>query len=132
MPSPFLELSGIRVFEVPATGPPLRSGTDAVDLMSAASEYQATFIAIPVERLADDFFDLRTCIAGEMAQKFAMYGRRVAIVGDISSRIAASKSLAAFVIESNRGHDLWFVNDLEEVANRLAAPSRGGVDRDPT
>ncbi len=121
MPGPFLELSGIRVFEVPASGPQLRNGTDAVDLMSAASEYRATFIVIPVERLGDDFFDLRTCMAGEMAQKFAMYGRRVAIVGDISRRIAASKSLAAFVIESNRGHNLWFVHNLQEVADRLAS-----------
>jgi hypothetical protein len=100
--------------------------------MSAASKYHATFIVIPVERLGDDFFDLRTCIAGEMAQKFAMYGRRVAIVGDIYCRIAASKSLAAFVIESNRGHDLWFVNDLQEVADRLAGASHRGIDLDPT
>jgi hypothetical protein len=104
----------------------LRNGTDAVDLMSAASEYRATFIVIPVERLGDDFFDLRTCMAGEMAQKFLMYGRRVAIIGDISRRIAASKSLAAFVIESNRGHDLWFVNNLQELVDRLAGhPPRG-------
>ena len=49
-----------------------------------------------------------------------MYGARVAIVGDISQRIAASNSLAAFVRESNRGHDLWFVEDLQTLANRLA------------
>jgi hypothetical protein len=99
--------------------------------MSTASGYRATFIAIPVERLGADFFDLRTCTAGEMAQKFAMYGRRVAIVGDISRRIAASKSLAAFVIESNRGHDLWFVNNLQEVADRLAGHPPRGIDVDP-
>jgi hypothetical protein len=91
--------------------------------MSAASEFNATFIVIPVERLGDDFFDLRTRIAGEITQKFAMYGKRVAIVGDISDRIAASKSLAGFVIESNRGRDLWFVNHLEELASRLAGAS---------
>jgi hypothetical protein len=38
-----------------------------------------------------------------MAQKFAMYGAKVAIVGDISRRIATSRSLAAFVAEVNRG-----------------------------
>ena len=109
----------------------MRNGTDAVDLMSAASEYRATFIVIPVERLGDDFFDLRTCMAGEMAQKFLMYGRRVAIIGDISRRIAASKSLAAFVIESNRGHDLWFVNNLQELVDRLAGYPPRGIDVDP-
>jgi hypothetical protein len=131
VPGQFIELSGVRVLEVLASGPPLRNGTDAVDLMSAASEYRATFIVIPVERLGDDFFDLRTCIAGEMAQKFVMYGRRVAIIGDISRRIAASKSLAAFVIESNRGHDLWFVNNLQELVDRLAGYPPRGIDVDP-
>ena len=116
-----IELGGTQVFAIPADGPKLRSDKDAVDLMSAASEYRATFIVIPVERLGDDFFDLRTRIAGEMAQKFATYGRRVAIVGDISGRIATSKSLAGFVIESNRGYDLWFASNLQEVADRLAA-----------
>ena len=120
MPVTSVELNGIRVYEAPLAGPELRTDRDAVDLISAASEYGATFIAIPVERLGDDFFELRTRIAGEIIQKFLMYGRRVAIVGDISSRTSASTSLAAFVTESNRGRDLWFVNDLEELASRLS------------
>jgi hypothetical protein len=49
-----------------------------------------------------------------------MYGARVAIVGDISQRIAASNSPAAFVRESNRGHNLWFVENLQTLVNRLA------------
>lgn len=125
MPGPFIELYGTRIFAVPATGPQLRTGSDAVDLMSAASEYRANFIVIPVERLGEEFFDLRTCIAGEMAQKFAMYGRRVAVIGDISQKTNSSKSLAAFVIESNRGRDLWFVKNLQEVADRLAGDPPG-------
>ena len=115
-----LDLNGIRVYHVPAQGPELRTAQDAVDLISAASEHGAAFIAIPIERLGDDFFELRTRIAGDIVQKFAMYGRRVAIVGDISGRTAASTSLASFVAESNRGRDLWFVNNLEELVNRLA------------
>lgn len=114
-----LELKGVRIFEVPAQGPELRSGTDAIDVMSAASEYRAALILIPVQRLADDFFDLRTHMAGEIAQKFSMYGARVAIVGDISQRIVGSKSLAAFVSESNRGDNLWFVQNLQELERRL-------------
>lgn len=120
MPDEFIELGGIGVYKVPAHGPLLRTGSDAVDLMSAASEFRATMIAIPTERLGDDFFELRTRIAGELAQKFAMYGKRVAIVGDISEKIAASKSLAAFVGESNRGRDLWFVQSIQELSDRLA------------
>jgi hypothetical protein len=120
MSGKFVEVNGIRIYEVPEDGPALRTGSDAVDLMSAASEFRADFIAIPVSRLDDDFFELRTRIAGELAQKFVMYGRRIAIVGDIAQRTAASRSLAAFVAESNRGRDLWFVENMQELGKRLA------------
>ncbi len=121
----FLELSGIKVYEVSANGPALRSGNDAVDLMSAASEQRAALIVIPVQRLGDDFFELRTRIAGEFIQKFAIYGARVAIVGDISHRVAASKSLSALVAESNRGRDFWSVGSLDELATRLIEANGG-------
>jgi hypothetical protein len=120
MSDPFIDLNGIRVYKAPAHGSELRTGQDAVDLMSAASEQRAALIAIPIERFGNDFFELRTRIAGEIVQKFAIYGARVAIVGNISQKIASSKSLAAFVHESNRGCDLWFVDDLQELANRIA------------
>ncbi len=88
----FIELNGIRVYEVSTHGVELRTGDDAVALMSAAAEQRAAFIAIPVERLGDNFFELRTGIAGKLVQNFAMYGARVAIVGNISQRIETEQS----------------------------------------
>jgi hypothetical protein len=99
--------------------------------MSDASGHGAAFIVIPVERLGDDFFNLRTRIAGEIAQKFAIYSARVAVVGNISQRVAASSSLAAFVAESNRGHHLWFVETFQQLGDRLAgyrAGERAGLE----
>jgi hypothetical protein len=97
----------------------LRAGRDAVDIISDASEHIAEVIAIPIQRLGDDFFELRSGVAGEVVQKFVVYGKRVAIVGDIVDKVAASRSLAAFVAESNRGNDLWFVDNLDELETRL-------------
>jgi hypothetical protein len=74
--------------------------------------------------LDDDFFNLRTGIAGEILQKFAVYGSRIAIVGDTADRAAASNAFAAFVAEANRGRDVWFVRDLEEIAKRLSGTLR--------
>ena len=74
MSDTFLDLNGIQVYEVSAHGPELRTRQDAVDLMSAASERRAALIAIPVERLGDDFFELRTRVAGEITQKFDVRG----------------------------------------------------------
>jgi hypothetical protein len=115
------ELEGIRVFECASEGPELLTARDATDLMSEAWSQGAQFIAVPVQRLGDAFFELRTRIAGELAQKFVTYGARVAILGDISERLAQSQSLSAFVLEANRGKNLWFVADRQELAARFAA-----------
>jgi hypothetical protein len=123
MAGSFLDLHGVCVYQVATEGSALRTGRDAVDLMSAAAEQRAEWIAIPVDRLGDDFFDLRTRVAGEIVQKFAMYGRRVVIIGDIAQRIAESHSFAAFVAESNRGQTAWFLPTLSELENRLGKGS---------
>jgi hypothetical protein len=121
MSGSFIQLSGIQLYDVSENGPELRTGQDAVDLMSAASERRASWIAIPAARLGDEFFELRTRIAGEITQKFAIYGAKVAVVGDISSRVAMSHSLASFVAEANRGESLWFVESHQELEDRLNA-----------
>lgn len=47
------------------------------------------------------------------------YHLRVAIVGDISPYVAESTALRDFVRESNRGDQIWFVADSEELGRRL-------------
>ena len=119
MSGSFIQLSGVELYFVSENGRQLRSGQDAVDLMSAASERRAAWIAIPVARLGDDFFQLHTGVAGEITQKFAMYGAKVAIVGDILARVALSRSLASFVAEANRGQSLWFVQSHQDLEDRF-------------
>ena len=64
------ELHGVRVLECAVEGTRLRSDRDAVDLIGTAVEHRAALIVLPVKRLDDDFFRLRTRIAGEIIQKF--------------------------------------------------------------
>ncbi|ATB39974.1 hypothetical protein CYFUS_005422 [Cystobacter fuscus] len=110
------ELNGVRVLELPAEGPRLR---EALDLISLASEHQADLVAIPVGRLDEAFFKLASGVAGELVQKFVNYRLRLAILGDISAQVAESNALRGFVIEANRGHQLWFLEDREALAARL-------------
>jgi hypothetical protein len=114
------ELHGVSVLECVPDGTKLQSYRDTVDLIGKAFENRATLIVIPVECLDDDFFRLRTLIAGEMIQKFVQYRRRVAIVGDISRHLTESSALRAFVSETNRGKSVWFVASIEELQERLA------------
>jgi hypothetical protein len=118
MPS-LIELNGVRVFECSAEGSELRGAQDAIDLMSEASISRPTFILIPITRLNDGFFNLKTHVAGEIIQKFVTYGMRTAIIGDISQKVVESASLRAFVAECNRGDHVWFLPGRDELYKRL-------------
>src|SRR5215469_8390033 len=113
------DMHGVRVLECPAKGDPIRNERDAVDLIGAVACRDAGLIAIPGSRLESDFFRLKTGVAGQILQKFVTYRLRVAIVGDISKQVAESFALRDFVYECNRGDQIWFVQDLRELDERL-------------
>ena len=113
------ELHGERIFECAAEGAQLCNEHDAVELISAASEHRARLVVIPAERLDDSFFRLKTGVAGAMLQKFVTYQFRVAILGDISEHLKESSALRDFVYECNRGSQLWFLANRDELGKRL-------------
>ena len=115
----FYELHGVRVLECVPDGAKLQTYSDAVELIGKTFENHATLIVIPIECLNDEFFQLKTRIAGELIQKFVQYRRRLVIVGDISGFLAESSALRAFVNESNRGKEVWFLATLEDLNQRL-------------
>jgi|SRR5579872_1057606 len=114
------EFHGTRIFECAAEGEPLRTDRDAAEVVNQAFNHGARFVVLPVERLGDDFFRLSTRIAGEVLGKMVVYKIRVAIVGDISDYVARSAPLRDFVVECNRGQEIWFVKDLDELQARLS------------
>jgi hypothetical protein len=69
-------------------------------------------IILKKENIIDDFFNLRTGIAGEILQKFSNYGMRMAIIGDFDN--VKSKSLHDFIYESNKAKRIIFVKTLED------------------
>src|SRR5437899_7608969 len=110
-------MAGVRVH---VSETPLGDERDAVQLIvDAHYAHQAEWIAFTPEQLGDEFFELRTGVAGAITQKFVTYQMGLAVVGDISARIAASRPLADWVRESNRGRDLLFAKDLDELRERL-------------
>lgn len=124
MTSRSYDLHGVRVLEYAPESKRLRTDRDAADLVGAAFEHHAALIVIRAESLDEDFFRLKTRVAGEIIQKVVNYRLRLAIVGDISRYLAESSSLQAFVNESNRGGQVWFLASLEELDQRLAQAHR--------
>lgn len=91
----------------------------ALDFFMSAQYQHSHAIVINKEAFSDDFFDLKTGVAGEILQKCVMYRIKLAIYGDFS--VYTSKALQDFIRESNRGKDIFFLPSKEEAVERLAA-----------
>ncbi|MFD7893593.1 DUF4180 domain-containing protein [Streptomyces sp. NPDC059743] len=124
VPDVLQHLDGTPVLMCAPDGPPLGDERAATDVIGDGMYHGAAWAAVPVARFTDDFFRLRTRVAGDIVQKFANYRLKLAVVGDITSYTEASTALRDFVRESNRGTQLWFVPDTEALRVRLA--SAGG------
>ena len=115
------EIAGVTTLVVDREGPMIDTRQAAVDVVGDALSTRAKLVAIPVERLTPAFFQLRTGLAGEVAQAFVNYGLNLAIVGDVSAEVERSAPLADWVRECNRGAQVWFVPTLDALAERLGA-----------
>lgn len=119
MPDVVQTRHGATVLMCAPDGPKIADEQSAVDLIGTLWGQDVQWLVLPVQRLPQDFFVLRTRVAGAVVQKMQQYGYRVAVVGDISGHVEASTALRDFVYESNRGRQLWFVRDETELDARL-------------
>lgn len=92
---------------------------DALTIMEEAAVYNTANIILHQENIAPEFFDLKSGLAGAVLQKFVNYHMRVAIVGDFTS--VSSTSLRAFIVESNRGSQVFFVESVDAALQKLSA-----------
>lgn len=115
-----VEFEGQLVYACADEGPPIARGQDAVDLIAEARSAEASFATIPMARLTPEFFQLKTGVAGEIVQKFVIYGLTVAILGDTRELEAGSKPVHDFIYESNRRGSVWFLRNQQEFEERLA------------
>lgn len=92
----------------------------ALDLMATVRyEADSNRIILHKRAICEEFFDLKTRLAGEILQKFVNYQTKIAIVGDFSTY--SSKSLRDFIYECNNGTDIFFVWSEDEAINKLSS-----------
>ncbi|MGV1790190.1 DUF4180 domain-containing protein [Rhizobium sp. A37_96] len=113
------DFSGRKVVIGDDSGPILASERDVNDWISAAWDADAKLVVVPTSRLNEEFFQLSTRIAGAVIQKFVNYRSQLVILGDISQWVAGSNALRDFVYESNKGREVWFLPDMDALAQRL-------------
>lgn len=96
----------------------LQSEGDAMDLLANINhQWSCDKVILPKHAVTEDFFDLKSNLAGAILQKFVNYRFRIAIVGDFSSY--TSKSLKDFIYESNKGKSVNFLPDNETALEAL-------------
>ena len=116
-----VRLHGVGVLRCAPDGPPLDGENAALDLIGDAMGRDAQVVAVPAERVAEEFFLLRSGIAGAVMQKFVNYRLRLAVVGDVSRHVTGSTALRDFVHETNQGSHVWFLPDFDALDEKLRA-----------
>lgn len=90
----------------------------ALDLIATVSFETGCYrLILNKSAICEEFFDLKTKLAGDILQKFVNYHVKIAIVGDFS--VYTSKSLRDFIYESNKGKTIFFLQDEKQAIEKL-------------
>jgi len=87
-------------------------------IMTIQYETGCYSVVLNKEAIVEDFFDLKTRIAGEILQKFVNYHTKFAIYGDFSKY--TSKSLKDFIYECNNGNNIFFADTKDDAVAYLS------------
>lgn len=109
----------IKIAVVRSSGILITDVQSALDFMATVN-YETGYDRVIIDKSAicEEFFDLRTQLAGEILQKFINYNFKIAIVGDFSSY--SSKSLRDFIYESNQGNSVFFLPNENKAVDKLS------------
>ena len=106
-----------KVAEIISDDTFINDSQDILDLIGDLYSGGTNKIILQEKHLSNQFFDLKTKLAGEILQKFSNYNFKLAIIGDFSKY--KSKSLQDFIRESNKGGSIYFMNNLNETLSKL-------------
>ena len=102
-----------KIAEIIAEEVVVNSIDDALELIGNLYYEGYEKIIISENNITADFFNLKTKLAGEILQKFAQYQMPLVIVGDFEKY--NSNSLRDFIYESNKGKQINFVANINEI-----------------
>ncbi|MED5016570.1 DUF4180 domain-containing protein [Paenibacillus chibensis] len=113
-----INANGIGIAYVKSDDKIITDVQSALDLMATVRyEVDCNRIILDKSAVCEEFFDLKTRLAGEILQKFINYQTKIAIIGDFSTY--SSKSLKDFIYECNNGKDIFFLPDEDQAITKL-------------
>lgn len=112
-----IEREGRRYILSASPEAPIRTEQDAVDLVAAGIEQDTRLLMLHADALPEDFFKLRTGLAGAILQKFVNYRLRVAAVVPDGQLIQGK--MKEMLAESNKGKDFRMFTSKDEAERWL-------------
>ena len=108
------KINNKEIIEIKEKGVVIKNSQDLLDLIA---NLHSRKIVLHKENLDESFFDLKSGFAGEILQKASNYSVQIGIIGNFTNY--KSKSLQAFIYESNKINQIIFVESLDEVLQRF-------------
>lgn len=112
-----IEKQGKKIIEYASNQNPLRAEQDALDLLSACMEQETNLVMLHSNALSDEFFSLKTGLAGAVLQKLSNYRVRAALVLTDSQKVKGK--FKDFLVETNRGNSFRVFHEKAEAEDWL-------------
>ncbi|MDF2822545.1 MAG: putative transcriptional regulator [Clostridiales bacterium] len=97
-----IEIESKKYIELISANEPLSTENDALDMIALCWEHELNAIMIHYEALSEDFFKLRTKVAGNIIQKFINYGIKAAAI--IPQETIEKGRFKEMALETNKGN----------------------------
>ncbi|MCG7409576.1 DUF4180 domain-containing protein [Paenibacillus sp. ACRRX] len=106
------EIENKKYIELISTTEPLSTENDALDLIALCWEHEANALMIHYATISEDFFKLKTKVAGNMIQKFINYGIKAAAI--IPPETIQKGRFKEMAMETNKGNHFRLYESTEE------------------
>ncbi|KGE20853.1 DUF4180 domain-containing protein [Paenibacillus wynnii] len=96
----------------------IRNVQDALDLMASIKHiHDSNKIVIRQSNITEEFFELKTRLAGNILQKYVNYHTKLAVLGNFE--VYNSNSLRDSIYECNKGEQVFFLEDEQSAIQVL-------------
>ncbi len=113
-----IEKNGHIIAVVDSPGILVTDVQSALDLfVTIRYECGTSHIVLPKAAFTEDFYALKTRLAGEVLQKVINYRLKLAIHGDFA--VYHSRALRDFIYECNNGQDIFFQPTVDAAIDKL-------------
>lgn len=112
-----IEKGTAKYIEVISAQSPLSSEQDAVDLIALCKENDSDLLLLHSQALSEDFFKLRTGVAGQMIQKWITYHLKTAAV--IPNELVNQGRFKEMALETNKSNHFRIFETRDEAEKWL-------------